>query len=151
VLAIKGWDLILLNSAVEGEIAGTFSDDVLSALDTMLQKAKQRAGIFLHHHPIKLGSPLMDQYWLNNADSFWNVVTQYAHKVAWVACGHVHQEFSTQKDKEILFFTTPSTSMQFKPRMTKLEFDDLPPGIRVWDLNVDGTFTTEVCRLSEHD
>ncbi len=150
VYTIQGWDLFLLNSVVPNKIHGYFSFESFVKLQEVLTKGTAPIAVFLHHHPVYLDSPVMDQCALSNPSEFWQLLLPYKQKVKFVCCGHVHQEHASLMEG-INFFTTPSTSMQFKPKMEKLEFDQLPAGIRCFEFSEPGDFTTRIYRLKQHE
>jgi Icc protein len=100
----------------------------------------------MHHPPISVASAWLDRIMLQNADEL-AAVLESAPQVRGIFCGHVHQEFDG-KLGAIPVFTTPATGIQFAPRTDALQFDKLPPGFRVIDLDGD-EFHTRVVRLPE--
>ena len=60
--------------------------------------------------------------------------------------GHIHQEFDDRR-KNMRLLATPSTCVQFKPRVQQHERDDKKPGYRWLVLNPDDSFETGVNRL----
>lgn len=142
----NGWNLLLLNSVVEGEIHGALSAEGKKLLQQSLKDDAKPSAVFLHHHPVFLGSTLMDQYALQNPQELWNILSSY-EAVKLVCSGHVHQQF--EKDiNGIPFLATPATSLQIKPGITTLEFDNLPSGLRYFELNSDSTFSSQVVRVA---
>ncbi|MBE9031203.1 3',5'-cyclic-AMP phosphodiesterase [filamentous cyanobacterium LEGE 11480] len=141
----SGWRFILLDSAIVGQPAGCLAVSQLSWLATELQDARPTL-VAIHHHPIACGLTDMDQIGLTNAHDLFAVLDRY-NQVKLVICGHIHQEFSTQRG-HIQYFGTPSTCIQLKPRQATLELDAQPPGFRLFRLYPDGRFETEVRRLA---
>lgn len=145
-VSINNWNLILLNTKFDSEVYGKLSSLGLNTLIETLNIEDLPVGIFLHHPPLKINSPLMDQYALKNPETLLEVCMSNKGKVKFLSFGHVHQDF-TSDIEGIKFFASPSTCMQFKPKMTKLEFDDKAAGIRMFTLFKDGAFTTQVFRI----
>ena len=83
---------------------------------------------------------------LENHTEFHAIINKYKH-IKIVACGHIHQEFYVKKHG-VTFVSSPATSIQFKPHTQQLEFDDLPPGYRWFELHEDGGFDTEIVRVT---
>lgn len=63
-----------------------------------------------------------------------------------VLSGHVHQE-SWREWHSIQFYSTPSTSVQFKPLSDHFALDEQAPGYRILQLNADGSHETHVERV----
>jgi 3',5'-cyclic-AMP phosphodiesterase len=144
-LEVNGWNLLLLNSVIEKQIYGSIS---LNGLELIRENLKKNLpiGLFLHHHPKPLGSPLMDKYALDNPEDLKSAISGSNGLLKFICCGHVHQEHQSDIDG-IDFLTTPSTCMQFQPGMRELELDEVPPGMRCFELKDNGSYETKVVRL----
>ena len=93
-----------------------------------------------------MNSAWLDQINLKNAEGFIELVRSHSQIHA-VCAGHVHQAFSEVVDG-VRFLTTPSTGVQFLPHQAEPVVDQLPPGIRVFDLD-GGRFESRVVRLPD--
>jgi len=102
--------------------------------------------VMMHHQPVLIGSKWIDQYILRNADAFFAVIDRFPNVRA-IVWGHVHQEFSGQRNG-VALIATPSTCVQFKPLCDEFTVDTLMPGYRWFDLNDDGTFNTGIERVT---
>lgn len=146
VLAGEYWQIVLLDSQVEGVPHGRLSEEQLAFLDdTLSQFAHLHTLILIHHHPILVGSAWLDQHTLHNADKLWAVMRRHSNVKAIVG-GHVHQNFDRLHDN-IRVITTPSTCVQFKPNSNDFALDSLSPGWRMLELCDDGELITQVSRL----
>jgi len=103
----------------------------------------------LHHQPVPIGSEWMDRYIVRNAQDFWHIVEPHQN-VKIVLWGHVHQAFAEQY-KHIALLATPSSCIQFTPNKDEFEVENSMPGYRWFELYDDGTFTTDVERVSKKD
>ncbi|MGF1714894.1 3',5'-cyclic-AMP phosphodiesterase [Photobacterium chitinilyticum] len=146
VLAGDHWQVILLDSQVQGVPHGELSEAQLKMLDQALASHPQRyALVLLHHHPLEAGSAWLDQHKLQNADAFWQVVDKYPQVKA-ILCGHIHQELD-RIHHGVRVLATPSTCIQFQPDSNDFALDKLNPGWRYLELMGDGRVLTSISRL----
>ncbi len=142
----KNWQIILLDSHQDGKVAGFLDDVQLNFLRNNLQSCNKPALIMLHHHVLPVGSVWLDKLNLINSEQFLQIIDQFP-QVKGVVCGHVHQA-SAQTRNNVLFTSTPSTSIQFKPLSDKFALDAEMPGFNVFDLYEDGRIRTIVSRIA---
>lgn len=146
VIHFGPWSVVLLNSAVKGKIDGWVDETQLNQLEQILQEfAQQHIVIACHHHPFEMQSKWIDQHKLKNTQDLTAVLAKY-HNVKIVLSGHVHQE-SWREWHSIQFYSTPSTSVQFKPLSDHFALDEQAPGYRILQLNADGSHETHVERV----
>ena len=148
VLLGEHWQMVLLDSQVEGVPHGCLSDEQLAYLEQKLTENPQRHTlVLLHHHSVLVGSSWLDQHTLHEPDKFWEVVEKH-NNVRAILCGHVHQEYDSIHSG-VRVMATPSTCVQFKPDSTDFALDPLSPGWRTLELFDDGRMETQVYRLSD--
>ncbi|MCE0493392.1 3',5'-cyclic-AMP phosphodiesterase [Vibrio salinus] len=148
ILAGDSWQIILLDSQVEGVPHGHLKPEQLTLLDRLLSEYPEKhALVLMHHHPVFVGSAWLDQHALKENHNFWQVVAKHKHAVKAVVCGHVHQNMDKIVDG-IRVIATPSTCVQFKPESDDFALDLLSPGWREFRLFDDGSIETEVKRLA---
>jgi Icc protein len=138
------WQLILLNTAVAGQISGALSADVFVQLRALLAEADKARLIMMHHQPVSVGSPWIDRYPLLESDKFWTCMEEGQNLKA-VLWGHVHQEFASWR-KGVQLLSTPSTAANSVPSMERFTPDGKGPACRYLELEKDGELTTEVLR-----
>ncbi|CCN35553.1 cyclic 3',5'-adenosine monophosphate phosphodiesterase [Vibrio nigripulchritudo ATCC 27043] len=142
------WQIILLDSQVEGVPHGRLSEEQLALLDAKLSEyPNHKTVVLLHHHPVLVGSHWLDQHSLKDADAFWSILSKY-DKVEAVLCGHVHQDFDVIY-QGVRVVATPSTCVQFKPNSDDFALDNLSPGWRMLTLTHYGELELEVGRLPD--
>ncbi|ESA35677.1 phosphohydrolase [Leptolyngbya sp. Heron Island J] len=145
---LGAWRLILLNSVFP---QAKFGEGYLSA--PQLQRLRfylthdspKPTLIALHHHPQAVGIDWVDQIQLQNGDQFCSLIEQFSH-VKLVVFGHIHHEFQAQTTNGIRLYGCPSTCSQVTPAAAELH--DERPGFRLLWLNEDGSYRTEVRRVS---
>lgn len=149
ILAGAHWQIILLDSHVEGIPGGRLSDQALAFLQHALSRFPTRYTLVaLHHNLLPTGSAWLDQHSLANADELAEVLFPFK-RVKALLHGHIHQQVDTFW-KGYRLFATPSTCIQFKPHCQEFTLDLLSPGWRELTLLPDGTIETLVKRLPPH-
>ncbi|MBE02640.1 3',5'-cyclic-AMP phosphodiesterase [Marinobacter lutaoensis] len=140
-----GWNIVLLDSSVAGQVHGELVARELTFLDTALAAEPQRpALVALHHHPVDIGSGWMDRIGLRNREAFWAVIDRHP-QVRVVLWGHVHQAFDGERNG-VRLLATPSTCIQFARGSREFAVEPLAPGYRWLELAPDGGLVTEVRR-----
>jgi Icc protein len=146
VIRTKHWQLVLLNSQVEGCVFGNLADDQFELLEAALnERPDLHTLISLHHHPIPMESGWMDKIGVKNGERLMNMVRPYDN-VKCILWGHVHQE-SDRMVEGIRMLSTPSTCVQFTPKAVDFDVDEIAPGYRRLQLNTDGTIETAMSRV----
>lgn len=145
-----GWQIIMLDSSVPGQVGGNLAAVELAALRACLAAEPQRhALICVHHHVLPVGAAWIDNQMVANAAEFWRTAAAFP-QVRAVLSGHVHQA-SEQRRGDVRVLTTPSTCVQFASGSDNFRVDTLAPGYRWFDLHPDGRFDTGVERVSGID
>jgi Icc protein len=147
VIECGGWRFLLLNTNVPGQVYGALNTENLKWLDLQLSQtpAEQPVLLTMHHPPFGVGSPWLDKSCLQNTAAFFEVIDRYA-QVQLVLLGHIHQEFR-YKRRDVTYYSTPSTCIQFMPKSTNFALEDTHPGFRLLWLYPDGQFETAVERV----
>jgi 3',5'-cyclic-AMP phosphodiesterase len=144
----NGWQVLLLESwfaeSADGE--GRLGATQLEALECALEAgAEPNAFVFLHHPPVPMDSPSLDELGLLDGRELSATVARHP-RVRGVCWGHAHQALDLYRAGDVRFMCTPSTCTQFRPRHD-FAADDRPPGYRVIDLAADGSIASEVVWL----
>jgi 3',5'-cyclic AMP phosphodiesterase CpdA len=123
--------LILLDSLVPGTQAGTLGAQRLAWLDEQLAREADRPTmLFVHHPPIEMGVPPVDDSRLLDAAALAVVVGRQRNVVR-VACGHLHRE---------IFGTWAGTTLSVCPSTAHGFLFDLRPGGRLQAVASAGAF-----------
>ena len=142
------WQILLLDSQVQGVPHGQLEEEELAWLKLKLQEHSQRYSlVVLHHHLLSTGSAWLDQHNLRNANELAEVLAPFKNVKA-LLYGHIHQ----QVDSEWLGYqvmATPSTCIQFKADSNTFALDIVQPGWREIDLHADGHIETRVKRIQQ--
>lgn len=142
---LGGWQLVFLDSTVPGEDGGRLTFDQIRCLDALLRTDASPALIFLHQHPLPVGSAWMDTMGVENGEVLLGLGDRYP-QIKGVVCGHIHQELATARGP-VQILGTPSTCVQFLPGSDIFALDRRPPGYRELRLHPDGRLETWVVRL----
>lgn len=148
-IQIGSWTVVLLNSALKGQVHGWIHEEQLQQLDMILTRHKnQHIIITCHHHPLEMDSQWIDNHKLKNSENLRSILEKH-HNIKMVLFGHVHQD-SIQLWNNIPFYSTPSTCVQFKPKSEQFALDNTSPGYRVLHLKENGSFSTAIHRVDSY-
>lgn len=146
-ITLGNWLIILLDSAVPGQVYGKLAPAELNYLQHTLENNSDKfIMVMLHHQPVPVGSAWIDQYIVRNADAFFEIIDAHPQVKALV-WGHVHQDFVSER-KGVSLIATPSTCVQFKPNCDDFTVDTQMPGYRWFELHQNGSFDTGVSRVT---
>lgn len=145
-----GWQFILLDSSVPGEVYGELPVDELDFLEqTLEQHPDLPALVTLHHHPVRIGSDWMEPIGLRNREAFWQVIDRFP-QVKIVLWGHIHQELDQERNG-VRLLATPSTCIQFAAGSSDFAVEGKAPGYRWLNLYPSGDFETGVSRATDFE
>jgi Icc protein len=92
---LDGVTVLLCDSTVPGQDGGYLDDETIAWLDAALAAAPDGpALVAMHHPPLPLGVPFVDDIGQAGGDRLAEVVRRHDHVVA-VLCGHAHTAAST--------------------------------------------------------
>lgn len=144
------WQIILLNSSVENQVGGHFGKEQLDFLEQALEgDSESPTMLCFHHHPMLIDSEWLDKQVIDDAQDFFNIVDRF-NNIKLCIYGHVHQDRLTIR-KQLPFYASPSTCVQFKPEMKDFSLDDKAPAYRWIRCFDNGKFETTVHRLKDFD
>lgn len=147
---LGGWNLLLLDSARPGSVAGGLGTAQLHWLEQTLERSPAPAVAFLHHHPTPVGSRWLDALGLEDGPDLLALAARHPQLKA-ILCGHIHQEFLEQRG-DLRILGAPSTCVQFLPGSATFALDAaVYPGYRELLLYPDGSLDTWVTRLPSFD
>lgn len=137
------WRVVLLDSHVAGAPHGRLGAEQLARLDAALASAPGRfALIAVHHQPVEIASPWMDDMGLLDAADLFAVLDRH-DSVRAVIWGHIHQPFEGTRNG-VRLLGTPATSRQVRPRTEAPIMTDQPPAWRRLTLHGDGRVETRL-------
>lgn len=146
---LAGWRLVLLSSHVSGNDSGWLPDHEIERLDRELAAAAgQHVLVCVHHQPLPVGSPWLDDVGLRNASDLHETLARHRREARGVIFGHVHQAFDSTH-AGLRWLGAPATCAQFAPHTTTCVMDLRPPGFRWLRLQPEGDIETEVVWLEE--
>ncbi|MFQ5984866.1 MAG: phosphodiesterase [Alphaproteobacteria bacterium] len=135
------WQIVLLDSTVEGWEAGRLDDDRLGSLDAALgRRPDLYALVCLHHQPVSVGTA-MDRVPLVNPEAFFEVLDRHG-QVRGVVWGHIHHPFDDER-RGVRLMGSPSTCIQYKGE-EELHRTERPPAYRWLNLHADGRIETGI-------
>jgi Icc protein len=141
-LHVGGWEVVLVDSQVDGAAHGEIDARVLAHLDETLAATDRHVVVGLHHPPLTVcGHPDCS---LRNASELLAVFDRHAN-VRGVVSGHLHVAEDLER-AGVPYLLSPSTCHQLTHRHPLEEHnnDPTPPGARTLVLHDDGTVDTTV-------
>ncbi len=133
-----GHRIVVLDTQDEGEVAGRLDDDQLDWLEQELSSGLP-AVICMHHPPVPVGVPWMDELILQDSDRFLEICGARA-SLRLILCGHVHHDFRMELEHATVL-TAPSVGLQFRKDPviradgTRVIATDEPAAFRIVDLD----------------
>jgi len=144
----SAWQLILLNSAVKGQVPGALSASTRAGLESLLKEKTKSTLVVLHHQPVAVGSPWIDCYPLLQPAQLWSLLDRNKAVKA-VLWGHIHHEYSvTRLGIELL--GSPSTSANSFAARDRFTFDPSGPACRWLKLSPDGQLDTGILKTQRY-
>ena len=148
ILLGEHWQILLLDSQVQGVPHGQLEAEELAWLQAKLAAYPQRYTlVVLHHHLLSTGSRWLDQHNLRNPHELAGILAPFP-RVKAILYGHIHQQVDSSWHGYHVM-ATPSTSIQFKPDCNTFTLDTLQPGWREIELYADGHIETRVKRIQQ--
>lgn len=96
---INGVQVIALDSRIADSAAGVIAADQLTWLENLCTAMDDRPLIVaLHHHPIPLYVPWMDEMILTNGDAVHQTLLKAKHRLRCVLFGHIHHQICLIRD-----------------------------------------------------
>ncbi|MFW5926724.1 MAG: metallophosphoesterase [Wenzhouxiangella sp.] len=145
VLDCGGWQIVLLDSSWPDRIDGCLDGERLEPLERLAPG--RPALVFVHHQPVKVGSPWIDRYPLSEADRLWHRLDRQTVRA--VAFGHVHQAFESEREG-IAVLASPASSVNSLPGEEKFTPDPAGPSARWFRLWPDGRWETGLVQARHH-
>jgi len=131
------WQIIRLNSCLEGKPEGRINPETLAELGQVLShEARRPRLIALHHQPVPVGSPWIDKYQLLEQEQLLHLLGQ-CPGVRAVVWGHIHHDYTKDKDG-VAMLGCPSTSANSLPGTLKFTADGAGPACRWLELGAGG-------------
>ena len=148
ILLGEHWQILLLDSQVQGVPHGQLEAEELAWLQAKLAAYPQRYTlVVLHHHLLSTGSRWLDQHNLRNPHELAGILEPFP-RVKAILYGHIHQQVDSSWHGYHVM-ATPSTCVQFKPDCNSFTLDTLQPGWREIELYADGRIETRVKRIQQ--
>lgn len=149
---IANWQFIMLDTSVAGEVYGRLDEHELRHLEMSLLAATENPAlehvvVCLHHNPVPGKALWMSDIGLHNSKEFLALIDRFAIVRA-VVYGHVHQDLDFMR-KNVRYFCSPSTCIQFKPDAIDFTLDELNPAYRWFNLYADGRIESAVERVQD--
>ncbi len=124
---LKGAMVLALDTHKTGSGAGEFCSDRRRWLERTLKEAgDQPVVLFLHHPPMSLGLPMLDEIKMDEGDRFLDLVHSHASGPVQLCIGHVHRSTSGVA-AGLPFATMRSVLFQAPPPVPAWDWDSFAP------------------------
>jgi len=148
-IIFKHWQLVLLNTQIEGQVCGAIKAHELAQISEAANEyPNHHLMLVMHHHPVPMNSAWIDKHNLTNSEQLWQALAEIP-QVKSIMFGHVHQQVD-EVHQNVRVLGVPSTSVQFTPDVDEFSVDKRQPGFRHLELLADGTIKTDVHRVADN-
>ncbi|MCC8365341.1 metallophosphoesterase [Xenorhabdus sp. PB61.4] len=107
----KNWFITYVDTVVKGEDYGFITQNNLAELEKrIILNKKFNTAVFMHHHIIPVGTPIVDSCMLENAADLLTLCKK--HKVKFIGCGHAHTSRIWHQN-DITISVAPAVSFQW--------------------------------------
>lgn len=135
-----GYRFVVLDSVVEGQVAGELGAAQLSWLDdTLAEGPLRRTVLFMHHPPVRTGVDWLDAHAFGNGGGLLDVLAAHP-QIQRVFFGHVHMPMQIT-ERGIQFSSAPSSAYQFGDAVTAPKIWSGTPGYGIVHL-MDGQLSS---------
>jgi len=142
------WLLVLLDSAEQGRIEGSFSQQYLDGFEDLLAgSSADHVLVALHHQPVAVDAPWIDRYALKHPEPFLKCVDRDG-RIRCIVWGHVHHDFRAQR-KGVTMLGAPSAATNSLPRTERFTLDPAGPACRWLQLDAKGKVETGLIRPAQ--
>lgn len=123
-LKTKYWDFIFVDTCIEGKDEGYIDQKEISFIDSYIKQSNEEKYIciIMHHHPIPVNTPLIDDVILKNGSEFLEKTRSYP-TVKLIISGHVHGDYSISYG-QLKIETSPATCFQWLKGTHKIEIEN---------------------------
>ncbi|WP_337049943.1 metallophosphoesterase [Serratia fonticola] len=108
-LAVDGWNIINVNSTLIDSDSGFIT---ASDLLKIKSEASKNTAIIMHHHPVPVGTPLVDECMIINGVELMRTI-KLNQNIRLIICGHAHGNYKIQNENCIVE-VCPATCFQWK-------------------------------------
>ena len=136
---------VVLDSLIEGEVAGSLDVAQLAWLDaTLADGSQQPTVVFMHHPPVPTGVDWLDAYAFGNGNDLLDILARH-RQVQRVFFGHVHMPIQIT-ERGVQFTSVPSSAYQFGDTVTAPKVCSGSPGYGIVHL-FEGQLSSRVVYL----
>lgn len=105
------WYITSVDTPVSGEDHGYITQENLAALEEKLAThSNKNIALFMHHHPVPVGTPIVDNCMLTNASALLEICKK--HTVRFIGSGHAHTP-RTWHSNALTISVAPAISSQW--------------------------------------
>lgn len=135
-LIMGSWQFLVLDTVKKNSDVGYLPEKITAHVEKNTFYA-----LLMHHHPVKIGTPLVDKYMLQNPEILGNFITAQDKKPNLIITGHVHGDYQALYNN-IPVISSPATSFQFAKKSIIPTIEPIG-GCTFFEFNTNGDFSYE--------
>ncbi len=140
----EDWIIVKLDTTLLGSDSGVFTPEDHAMLQRVISvNPHSKIALFMHHHPVPVGVPLVDSCMLTNSDLLLREI-ENCHQIRGVYCGHAHVIHQTQVN-DCSIEICPATCFQWRSGADKIQTKNYR-GYKI--INFSVKYSSTVCRLT---
>lgn len=123
-LNIKEWKVFHLETVQDGHDSGLCSMEQLLSIEKNIVKNNiTKIALFMHHHPVPVGTPLVDSCMLMNNKDLLRLCEKN-NSIKAIACGHAHTDYS-EIYNHCIIDVCPATCFQWSKGTTNIKTENI--------------------------
>jgi len=137
------WNFIFIDTTITGKDSGYLTKSSLESLSKNLDETNKNTftALVMHHHPVVVGTPLIDNFILENNKDLWELLRKSQKEIKFIMCGHVHGNYDISINNTRVI-SSPATCLQWKKGANKLLIDEVS-GFTMWEIYPNGKYEYE--------
>lgn len=148
-LNFGNFTLVGIDSCLQNKDHGTINEKELLRVKTILTKLStenKNCVLVLHHHPVIVNTPLIDDCTLVNSEEFLNLINKYSF-VKLILSGHVHNDYKIKINDYCWFESAISTFIQFnKGGISETEMNSDIFGYKILSFK-ENSYSSEIVQI----
>jgi len=122
---IGRWQFICVETNVKNSDHGHIPNTEIDYISQCVQNTKANTVLLMHHHPLPVGTPLIDQFVIDNGADFLNKL-KYYNQIKLIICGHTHGDYSMCANSRLSIECCPASSLQWKKNTSEMDTINCP-------------------------
>ena len=142
--SIKNWDFISINTCRRGTDKGYIDECEMKIFLEKVDESKKsnkNIAIVMHHHPVPVDTPLVDECGLQNSEIFLDTLNKNS-EIKLVICGHVHGDYRISLGGKVIE-TCPATCFQWVKGTDQVKTENRK-GFKVFNISTNSCSSSTI-------